>query len=104
MTPKPVWRLMEKLVVRASAMAVLGAASGISTGDFLTVFRYAGSEEFGVRPIGSYWVNLPPPAGVTVPRTYLGEAAILLVGDRWAIARLSDSSRLIQVGDEVELK
>jgi hypothetical protein len=82
----------------------LGAASGVSPGDFLTIFRYAGGEEFGVRPIGSYWVNLPPAAGVTVPRTYLGEAAVLVVGDRWAIARLTDSSRLIQVGDEVELK
>ncbi len=82
----------------------LGAASGLSPGDFLTIFRYAGAEEFGVRPIGSYWVNLPPAAGVTVPRTYLGEAAILFVGDRWAIARLTDTSRLIQVGDEVELK
>lgn len=82
----------------------LGAASGVAPGDFLTIFRYAGGEEFGVRPIGSYWVNLPPPEGVVVPRTYLGEAAVLVVGDRWAIVRVTDSSRLIQVGDEVELK
>jgi hypothetical protein len=26
------------------------------------------------------------------------------VGDRWAIGRVSDSYRLIEVGDEVELK
>ena len=82
----------------------LGVANGVAPGDFVTVFRYTGGEEFGVRPIGSFWVNLPPPEGVVVPRTYLGEAAILVVGDRWAIARLSESSRLIQVGDEVELK
>jgi hypothetical protein len=82
----------------------LGVAEGVSPGDFLTVFRHAGSEEFGVRPVGSYWVNLPPPPGVSIPRTYLGEAAVLMVGERWAIARLSDSFRLIQVGDEVELK
>jgi hypothetical protein len=82
----------------------LGSAEGVSPGDFLTVFRYAGGEEFGVRPIGSYWVNLPPPAGVVVPRTYLGEASVLMVGERWAVARLTDSYRLVQVGDEVELK
>ena len=49
-------------------------------------------------------LNLPPPAGVQIPRTYLGEAAVLMVGDRWAVVRLTDSFRLIQVGDEVELK
>jgi hypothetical protein len=82
----------------------LGAAEGVSPGDFLTIFRYAGGEEFGVRPMGSYWVNLPPPEGVIVPRTYMGEASVLMVGDRWAVARLTDSFRLVQVGDEVELK
>lgn len=82
----------------------LGSSEGVSPGDFLTVFRYSGSVEFGVRPIGSYWVNIPPPEGVVVPRTYLGEAAVLMVGERWAIARVTDSFRLIQVGDEVELK
>lgn len=82
----------------------LGTNEGLSPGDFLTVFRYAGGEEFGVRPIGSYWVNLPPPPGVAVPRTYLGEAVVLMLGEHWAIARLTDSFRLIQVGDEVELK
>ncbi len=82
----------------------LGASSGVAPGDFLTIFRYAGGEEFGVRPIGSYWVNLPPPEGVVVPRTYLGEAAVLVVGDRWSIVRITDASRLVQVGDEVELK
>ncbi len=82
----------------------LGVGEGLSPGDFLTVFRIAGREEFGVRPVGSYWVSLPPPAGASIPRTYLGEAAVLVSGDHWAIARLTDSFRLIQVGDEVELK
>jgi hypothetical protein len=88
----------------AMVIVDLGAGEGISPGDFLTVYRIAGHEEFGVRPVGSYWVSLPPPAGSSIPRTYLGEAAVLAVGDHWAIARLSDSFRLIQVGDEVELK
>jgi hypothetical protein len=82
----------------------LGAASGVSPGDFVTLFRYAWSEEFGVRPIGSYWVTIPPPAGVAIPRTYLGEGAVLAVGDRWSVVRLTDSFRLVAVGDEVELK
>jgi hypothetical protein len=30
--------------------------------------------------------------------------AILEVGDRWAIGRIIDSYRLVEVGDEVELK
>lgn len=82
----------------------LGAASGVAAGDFVTVYRYAWGEEFGVRPIGSYWINLPPPAGVSVPRTYLGEGAVLSVGDRWSVVRLTDSFRLVGVGDEIELK
>ena len=82
----------------------LGLANGLSAGDFVTVYRYAWGEQFGVQPVGSYWVSLPPPAGVSVPRTYLGEGAVLMVGDRWSVVRLSDSFRMIGVGDEVELK
>lgn len=82
----------------------LGLAEGLQPGDFLTIFRHATGFEYGIRPQGTYWVNVPPPAGVSVPRTYLGELAILYVGDRWAMARVTDSNRLIEVGDEVELK
>ncbi|HEV8610219.1 MAG TPA: hypothetical protein VGS98_09150 [Thermoanaerobaculia bacterium] len=82
----------------------LGYANGIEPGDFLTIYRYAAGREYGIRPVGAYWVTVPPPAGVSIPRTYLGEVAILAVGDRWSIGRVSDSYRLIEVGDEVELK
>jgi len=82
----------------------LGMADGVEAGDFLTIFRYAAGVEYGIRPVGAYWVHLPPPAGVVVPRTYLGEIGILEVGDRWAIGRITDSYRMISVGDEVELK
>jgi hypothetical protein len=82
----------------------LGVAHGVEPGDFLTVFRYSAGREYGVRPVGTYWVSVPPPPGVEIPRTYLGEIAILAVGDRWAVGRVLDSYRLIEVGDEVELK
>jgi hypothetical protein len=83
----------------------LGMAEGIQAGDQLTIFRYAAKgAEYGIRPQGSYWIYSAPPPGVTVPRTYLGEMAILYVGDRWAMGRVIDSSRLIELGDEVELK
>ena len=82
----------------------LGMADGIEPGDFLTIFRYAAGVEYGIRPVGAYWVTVPPPTGVVVPRTYLGEIGILEVGDRWAIGRITDSYRMISVGDEVELK
>ena len=82
----------------------LGAADNIQPGDFLTIFRIAQGREYGIRPVGSYWYNLPPPPGLSIPRTYLGEMAVLYVGDRWAVARLTDAYRLIEVGDEVELK
>jgi hypothetical protein len=87
-----------------TVMIDLGVADGVSPGDFLTVYRYSSGREYGIRPVGAYWVNLPPPPGVFIPRTYLGEAAVLTVGDRWAVVRLSDANRLIEVGDEVELK
>lgn len=82
----------------------LGWGDGVEPGDFLTIYRYAAGREYGIRPVGAYWVVLPPPPGVVVPRTYLGEIAILQVGDRWAIGRVADSYRMILVGDEVELK
>jgi hypothetical protein len=97
----------EGLVALASGHVVivdLGLADGLSAGDFVTLFRYTWGEQFGVRPVGSYWVSIPPPAGVSVPRTYLGEGAVLLVGDRWSVVRLTDSFRMVGVGDEVELK
>jgi hypothetical protein len=82
----------------------LGMAEGIQPGDQLTIFRYATGSDYGIRPQGSYWVYTPPPAGVEIPRTYLGDLAVLYVGDRWAMARVIDSSRLIEIGDQVELK
>src|SRR5262245_50823319 len=82
----------------------LGLAEGIQPGDQLSIFRYATGADYGIRPQGSYWVYTPPPAGVEIPRTYLGDMAILYVGDRWAMGRIIDSRRLIEVGDQVELK
>jgi hypothetical protein len=82
----------------------LGVANGVEPGDFLSIYRYSAGRQYGVRPVGGYWVNAASPDGVAIPRTCLGEIAILAVGDRWAIGRVTDSYRLIEVGDEVELK
>jgi len=82
----------------------LGVANGVEPGDFLTIFRYSTGRDYGIRPEGAYWVTVPPPPGVEIPRTYLGEIAILQVGDRWAIGRITDSYQLIEVGDQVEVK
>jgi hypothetical protein len=85
-------------------MIDLGLAEGVQPGDQLSVFRYASGSDYGLRPQGSYWMYKPPAAGVEVPRTYLGDLAILYIGDRWAMARVIDSSRMIELGDQVELK
>ncbi len=88
----------------ATVILDLGAANGVQPGDFVTIYRYTVGTNYGIGPIGTFWINLPPPPGVVVPRTYLGEVAILVTGDRWAIGRVTDSSHLIEVGDQVELK
>ena len=85
-------------------MIDLGLAEGLQPGDQLSVFRYASGSDYGLRPQGSYWMYKPPPPGVSVPRTYLGDLAILYIGDRWAMARVIDSTRMIEIGDQVELK
>jgi hypothetical protein len=82
----------------------LGAEQGVQPGDFLTIFRYAQGREYGVRPVGASWELKAPPKGMHIPRTYLGEVAVLMVGDHWAIGRVTDSYRLIEIGDQVELK
>ena len=78
---------------RASSRAISSRSSATRPG-----------ADYGIRPQGSYWVYTPPPPGVEIPRTYLGDIAILYVGDRWAMGRIIDSRRLIEVGDQVELK
>lgn len=82
----------------------LGMAEGLQPGDQLSIFRYASGSDYGLRPQGSYWMYSPPPPGMSIPRTYLGDLAILYVGDRWAAARVIDSSRLIEIGDQIEVK
>jgi len=82
----------------------LGFAEGVQPGDQFSIFRYASGSDYGLRPEGSRWMYKPPAPGVTVPRTYLGDLAVLYVGDRWAAARVIDSSRMIEIGDQVELK
>jgi len=87
-----------------AVMIDLGVVNGLQPGDFVTIYRYSVGASFGLKPLGAYWVNVTPEPGTSIPRTYVGEAAILVVGDRWAIARVTDSTHLIEVGDEVEIK
>ena len=87
-----------------SVLVDLGAEQGLQPGDFLTIFRVTTGREYGIRPVGAAWEMKKPPPGMEIPRTYLGEIAVLLVGDRWAIGRVTDSYRLIEVGDQVEIK
>jgi hypothetical protein len=88
----------------ADVLIDLGVAEGVQPGDQFSIFRYASGTQYGVRPQGSYWVNTASPEGVEVPRTYLGDLAVLYVGDRWAMGRVIDSKKLIGIGDQVELK
>jgi|RhiMetdeSRZDD1v2_1073273.scaffolds.fasta_scaffold00942_16 hypothetical protein len=82
----------------------LGVAEGVQPGDQFAIYRHATGTDYGLNPQGAYWVYTPPPAGMEIPRTYLGDLAILYVGDRWAMGRVIDSKKLIGVGDQVELK
>jgi hypothetical protein len=85
-------------------MVNLGIADGVSAGDSLTIFRVAYGREYSIKPYGEYWSYAPPPPGMEIPRTYLGEMSILHVGDRWAVGRITESYRMIQIGDEVEIR
>jgi hypothetical protein len=99
---------IEALGADHTVLINLGVAEGVEAGDFLTVYRYARGRPAGreIGEVGANWVKVKEHAAVVtdVPRTYLGEVAILMVGDHWAVGRISDSYRLIEVGDEVELK
>lgn len=100
---------IEALGADHNVLINLGVAEGVEPGDFLTIYRYARGRPAGreIGEVGANWVKVKEHSQVVpsdVPRTYLGEVAILMVGDHWAIGRISDSYRLIEVGDEVELK
>lgn len=82
----------------------LGVAEGVQPGDQFAIYRHAIANDNGMHLQGAYWVDIAPPPGVEVPRTYLGDLAILYVGDRWAMGRVIDSKKMIGVGDQVELK
>ncbi len=99
---------LEALGQDHTVLVNLGFAEGIEPGDFLTIFRYARGRPAGreIGDVGANWVKVKetPQLRGDIPRTYLGEIAVLTVGDHWAVGRITDSYRLIEVGDEVELK
>jgi hypothetical protein len=101
---------LDSLGADHTVLVDLGVAEGVEPGDFLTVYRYARGRPAGreIGEVGANWVkvkeHLKSGAEAEVPRTYLGEIAVLVVGDHWAIGRIGESFRLIEIGDEVEVK
>ena len=92
---------VESLTTGNDAIVNIGASAGISPGDFLTIYRYASPREFDIDANGrlvSYRANLVP------PRTILGEAAVLTVGDQSATVHVIYATHAIALGDLVELK
>jgi hypothetical protein len=100
---------IESLGADHTILVNLGYADGVEAGDFMTVYRYARGRPAGreIGDVGANWIKVkeaPLSGAAEVPRTYLGELSVLYVGDRWSVARITDVQRLIEVGDEVELK
>ncbi len=92
---------VEGLFTGADVIVNIGADAGLNPGDFLTIFRYAIPREFDIAANGDlrpYRANLAP------PRTILGEAAVLTVGDHTATAQIVTGSHAMQLGDSVEIK
>lgn len=79
----------------------LGADANLSPGDFVTVFRYQLPREFDITAAGTLQ---PRHVDAKLPRTILGEAAVLTVGDHTATLRITSAQRMIRVGDRVEIK
>ena len=92
---------VEGLFTGADVVVDMGADAGLNPGDFLTVFRYAIPREFDIAANGDlrpYRANLEP------PRTILGEAAVMTVGDHTATAQIVSGTHTMQLGDNVEIK
>ncbi|MGH9443718.1 MAG: hypothetical protein ACRD16_15755 [Thermoanaerobaculia bacterium] len=92
---------VEGLFTGADVIINMGADAGLNPGDFLTVFRFAVPREFDIASNGDlrpYRANIEP------PRTILGEAAVLTVGDHTATVQIVSGSHAMQLGDNVEIK
>lgn len=85
----------------ADVIIDMGQDAGLNPGDFLTIYRYNKPREFDIAANGTLTSRRDE---LVVPRTVLGEAAILTVGDRWATARITSSTQTMAVGDSVEIK
>ncbi len=92
---------VEGLFTGADVIINMGADAGLNPGDFLTIFRFAVPREFDIASNGDlrpYRANLEP------PRTVLGEAAVLTVGDHTATVQIVSGTHAMQLGDSVEIK
>jgi hypothetical protein len=79
----------------------MGADANLSPGDFLTVFRYSVPPEADISTTGQLYAMR---TDIAFPRTLLGEAAVLTVGDHTSTVRITGSQRSMEVGDLVEIK
>jgi len=79
----------------------IGEDAELSPGDFLTVFRYARPPDFDIAANGELVAQRK---ALVIPRTVLGEAAILTVRDNTSTARIVSMSHAMQLGDQVEVK
>jgi hypothetical protein len=91
-----------ELMATGSDMIInMGLDANLSPGDFLTVFRYSIPREFDISASGEL-ISRKTPA--YLPRTILGEAVVLTVGDHTSTCRIANSTEYIGWGDFVELK
>ena len=79
-------------------------ADGLQPGDQLSIFRYATGTDYGIRPQGSYWVYYAASPGSRDPAHLPRRPGDPVRGRPVGDGPDHRCARLIEVGDQVELK